>query len=252
MNNNNLSFTAVASIVLAYITLSGCLWHLGYWSTFKFNFLEFANISDIFQSTVYPFFKNFWIFIGLSLLSIGVTALSYFSLLNNKKSQPKNPEFVSHELLYKKIAIFLIAVSAIVSSFFSGVFFGGQIIFKIFPISLGILIGSSLFYLSFLKNQIKKDDVRLIALIGISLFPALNFSLAKSQSFEIKAMLKYNEVTDIITSDSLLSKQLLHTAFLGSTINYHFFYTIIIWHHVNIRFCVLLIRRHNCLQDIRL
>ena len=49
--------------------------------------------------------------------------------------------------------------------------------------------------------------------------------MAKKQSLLIKPLLRYNEVTDISTTDSTISKKVLHTAFLGSTLNFHFFYT---------------------------
>ena len=121
------SFTTFASLVFAYITLSGCLWHLGYWSTFKFNFLEFANISDIFKSTVYPFFKNFWIFFGISFIGIGTGAIMHYSNLG-KKYIPDN----TSALTYKKIAAFLIAISGFTCFFFSGNFFSGKANYVVF------------------------------------------------------------------------------------------------------------------------
>jgi hypothetical protein len=58
----DLPLAAIAGFFLVYSSISGCLWHLGYWSTLKFNFLEFATLTDLFKASVYPFFAKIWIF----------------------------------------------------------------------------------------------------------------------------------------------------------------------------------------------
>ncbi len=220
MEKNKISFATILSITFVYVTLSGCLWHLGYWSTFKFNYLEFANISDLFKSAIYPFFKNIWILIGLSFFGIVNGALIHYSFLQKGYSINSNLQ----QPTYKKITALLILLSSTVALFFSGIFFSTASYIHVFPISVAILLGCFLYNLGLIKNLINDDAVRLLFLILIVVFPAINFSVAKKQSFLIKSMLRYNEVSNVITSDSLASKSISHTAFLGSTSGYHFFF----------------------------
>ena len=45
---SGLSLPVLLSLVAGFFTLSGGLWHLGYWSTFRFNYFEYANLTDLF------------------------------------------------------------------------------------------------------------------------------------------------------------------------------------------------------------
>lgn len=220
--NSKPPFTLYLSFLLAYTTLSGCLWHLGYWSTFKFNFLEFANITDIFKSTIYPFFSNIWIYLVLILFSFGFSYGATFHLI--KKGIPKQDKNLETSNRLRFFVNILIVLCAGLIFFFSGLLFRGKIIWSILPFATGIFIGSILFQFHILKERIKDENLRLLVLILVSLFPSLNFGIAKKQSLQIQLMFRYKQVTQVISSDSILTKSLLNTAYLGSTTTNYFFY----------------------------
>jgi hypothetical protein len=221
-NFSKLTFTSVLSFLLAYTTISGCLWHLGYWSTFKFNFLEFANIADVFKSTIYPFFSNIWFYIIIILFSFGFSYGSTFHLIKNGTPRQDSNSDPSKD--FRSIINLIIVLCAGLIFIFSGLLFRGKIIWTILPFATGIFIGCILFQFDIFKDQIKDTSLRLIILISVCLFPALNFGIAKRQSLQTQFMFRYKQVTEVISSDTALSKSLINTAYLGSTNAHYFFY----------------------------
>jgi len=219
---NKLSLTGFLSFLFAYTTLSGCLWHLGYWSTFKFNFLEFANISDIFKSTIYPFFSNIWFFIVIIIFSFGFSYGATFQL--TKKGTPRSNYSSKPSKKLRSFINLLIILSAALIFIFSGLLFRGKIIWTILPFATGVFIGCILFQFDLFFEHIKDESLRLIILVVIALFPALNFCIAKKQSLQTQFMFRYKQVTEVITSDTALSRSIINTAYLGSTNTNYFFY----------------------------
>lgn len=216
-----LPLTAIASFLLAYATLCGCLWHLGYWSTFKFNFLEYASFSDLFKSSLYPFLSSFWFPIALSIYAVGfVISITFIS----RKKKNVAPQETHGTNLPKNFISILLATSSGFILLFSGIFFKSKAMWIILPFAFAIFISCILLLLGFLKQEIKDESLRLIFFFIIFLYPSLNYGIAKKQSNQILNMVKYKGVVDIVSSDTTLKKMLINSAYLGATNNYYLFF----------------------------
>ncbi|HPG12774.1 MAG TPA: hypothetical protein PLU37_14670 [Chitinophagaceae bacterium] len=210
------SFLKYLPALLLYFTLSGGLWHLGFWATFKINYLEFINVADVFKSTIFPFLDNVWPFISF-ILPIAVWGITI--IFHDNSKEKKHAKVVTYPVL-----ILLMMLFSLVISIFSGIYFTSEQQWRILPISLAFFIGTILFAIDFLKSHIYNEISRYFILVGFAMFPCLNFGISKLEALDIKNMTKYDKVINVNSSDSSLIKNLENTAFLGTTSEYLFFY----------------------------
>jgi hypothetical protein len=215
-----LSFPLLASVVVAYTTVCGCLWHIGYWSTFQFNFLEFASIGDLFKSTLYPLLSSIWIFGALFLFAIGLSTASAILIV---RKPPNNSAPVYSELPIWVTSLLIILFTC-TGFAFSGVLSKNKDNWALLSVSLAGLFSCVVFMLGSLKKQIPDDVLRLGIIFILFLIPSLNFGIAKKLSLQTKNMIRYQAVQHISTTDSILNSVLPNSAYLATTNNFHFFY----------------------------
>jgi hypothetical protein len=220
VNFKSISFPLFASIVVAYTTLCGCLWHIGYWSTFKFNFLEFASISDLFKSTLYPLLSSIWIFAALSFFTLGLTSVPAILVLR-KSLEPQSSN-------YTELPNWVVALLALLFSTtgfaFSGLFFRNKDNWVLLSVTIAGVLTCVIYGIGALKKYMRDDVLRLGTIFILSVVPSLNFGIAKKLSLQTKYMIRYQAVQHISTTDSLLNRALPDAAYLATTNNFHFFY----------------------------
>lgn len=209
-----------APIIVIYTTLCGCLWQLGYWSTFKFNYLEYISISDVFKATVYPFISKMWYYLVLIVFPIGFTEWGKEFVLKQKFDQD---DLIVESRGFRVFLHILILLSAIVAFIFSGLIMRSTNTIMLFPISTSVLVGCLIYKYGFLKKQINDYSLRFIILLGITLYPALNFAFAKQESAQAKIMFRYKKVDEVMAVDTTLNSWLPKLAYLGSSSEFHFF-----------------------------
>lgn len=218
----DLPIAGIASLILGYITFCGAAWHLGYWSTFNFNYLEYANIGELFKSSIYLLLSDTWIFIILMIASGGMVAP--LQLLITQK--PKNPHTALEPLTIGRwTLVFLIMISTAIIFIFGGLLMRSTKSWGFLPFAFSTLFGCLVFLSGLMKNEIKDEISRLLLFIVIFLIPFYSYGSAKRKSGKVKAMFIYKEVESIVTSDSVLNKNLLRTAYLGGSDNHYFFYS---------------------------
>jgi hypothetical protein len=81
---NNLA--VISTILVVYFTICGTLWHIGYWSTFDINILQYITASDIIKIFIIPFLSS-----GLILL-FSYLAFGYVTIADN---------IIAHPFLYQ-------------------------------------------------------------------------------------------------------------------------------------------------------
>src|SRR4028118_1310129 len=79
------SATTLITLIIAYLTIIGFAWHIGFWSTFGINFFEYANVTDLFKSTIYPFLQKSTTLNSMVLLNLAFA----FCIFNINPSVPK-------------------------------------------------------------------------------------------------------------------------------------------------------------------
>lgn len=216
----NFSFASLATFLLAYATICGCLWHLGYWSTFNFNFLEFANISDLFKTTLYPFLSSIWFLIVIVIFSFGSSISMY--LVKLKRPEIRINTQVPYEIPNSFIYNTLLISAGII--FLLGIVIPNKIAWAILPTAFSIFITLIVFITGTLKNHMKDDFLRLGFIFIIVFYPSLNFTIAKKISNESKIFFRYTSVKEVISADSAITRKLVNAAYLATTGGYYFFY----------------------------
>lgn len=211
----------IASVLLGYITLSGIAWHLGYWSTFNFNFLEYANIGDLFKSSIYLLLSNTWMYLVLFTVCAGL-AVPMYLYLSKKPGNSNNPP--SRLKVNRITLVILIGCSTVAIWIFGGILARNNRKWDFMPIAFSILFGTMIFTTRLFQTVIKDEWDRLMLLVAILLIPFYCYGSAKKISIKTKTMFIYKEVIAIKTSDTMLSKSLLNSAYLGGSSHHYFFY----------------------------
>lgn len=217
----DIPFAGIATILFGYITLCGCLWHLGYWSTFKFNFLEYANFSDLFKSSIYPFLSNIWFLIVICIFSFGFSVSISLTMPRRQITKQVQQTFT---IIPNYVLASLIVISTGIIFVFSGILFKSKGNWSLLPYAFAVFIGCIAFISGVLKNEIKDETIRLFVFISLLLPLTLNYGTAKQQSIQTQFMFKYNAVTYVDVADTTLRKNLLNSAYLGATTSHYFFF----------------------------
>lgn len=213
------SFAGIASFLLAYATLTGCMWHLGYWSTFKFNFLEYANVSDLFKSTIYPFFSATWYVVVIFVICGGITLGFSLTVISSERSERKEPLTD----LSKPLLGIAFSFSALSFAIYSGFLWDVQNQ-TIAAVSAAVFIASLLFLSGIFKNEIKDGILRWLLFVSILMVPAISYGVAKKESTYAKWKIRYHGVMSVNSPDSALKSSVLNTVYLGNANNRYFFF----------------------------
>lgn len=223
MDKKEFPFPIVSAFSIGYITLCGILWHLGYWSTFNFNFLEFASISDLFKATISPFLSRSWYFFALILMSFGLTNASIYTLRISGKYKSidlnEPDKFVNNPNAAKWIDLMIFAFATLGG--LSILSFGSRyLIFDTITTSLSL----SFIFLRFglFEKYFNSDIYRIILIFSITIFACLYFSIAKTQSMQTKMRFRYKKISAITAEDSTIRNSVINNPYLGSTANFTF------------------------------
>lgn len=223
---NALSLPVLLSLIAGFFTLSGGLWHLGYWSTFQFNYFEYANLTDLFKSSFYLFFGKIWPVVGLLLF---VSAAFYFNLNSFKKEVNKIDNDPQAELTIGEgknkswVLDFIIGlVLLFIGTFTSLTHNETAFVFFPFLISLALLI--QLVRISFLKGVIKNESARILFIFFFVVYPVSNFFVGKSTAKKIINGSFASIITDFDSQNKTLDTILLGKPYLGSSSDFHFIY----------------------------
>ena len=211
MQKVNLSF--LISVLILYFGLCGGLWHLGFWSTFDINFLQYINLTDIIKSFVFPFITaTGYVLIGF----IATTLANYHDRLDNPESlvfgMGSNTPFGKFLNKNVEIIVFLyifgITVFAIT---------GGQIKYLLIPFLIASPLSIYLTNRNYLFKSILSPDLRSAAITFVIILPLMSFCFAKMQSLDIYENKSFKKIVEIGTNDSENIDNILGLKYLGST-----------------------------------
>lgn len=212
-------FVVTTGIILGYIAISSSLWHIGYWSTFNFNYFEYSSLTDLFKATIFPLLKNLWLFIFLLLFCFFTIFIftnpnipdsnNSIQIFKKTKSPLKIPSYFP---TFFSLVIFLILL-IVNNTYISMMMFCPLLVITISY----ILVQRDIFHKFFLGNR---SWVSLILLLIA--YPIFNFWIAKHTSLKILYKYQYESISQIILNDSSLQKKFTNQPFLGSTEKYSF------------------------------
>ena len=208
-------FAIVSSMSIVYFTACGSLWHIGYWSTFDINILQYISVSDIIKSFIFPFLSSALIILFFYLLFNYVTIADnigkpgkYFSGLGKETKVGK--------YLYKNRIIFLTIYIIFISFLF---LMGNNMKWVLLPFLISIPIGLYLSYQKFFIEVIPHPDLRNFIFIFLVLLPLLSFGLAKQKSLTIQNNIEYKIVIAIGSNSQTNFKIFIGYKYLGSAGN---------------------------------
>ena len=223
---NGFSLPVLLSLIAGFFTLSGGLWHLGYWSTFQFNYFEYANLTDLFKSSFYLFFGKIWPLVGLLLFILGA---SFFNLDSIRATENKIDSNLQSELDTKtqKKKQFTIDIIIGAALLFIGIFTSftyNETAFVFLPIFICLVLVLLLTRINFLKKYIKNEVIRTLIFFFFVVYPVANFFVGKSTAKQIINGSKASIITDINSDNKNLDTILLGKPYLGSSADFHFVY----------------------------
>jgi hypothetical protein len=227
MESKEYSIPTLSALIIGYITTCGILWHIGYWSTFDFNYLEYANLSDLFKVTLYPFLSTIWVLLATLLFSGGLSGVITLSIMNYHRNRIAKGKIVSTTNEQGRPSSHLIYLIITLCIFVSGCLImaspNGNLVLSTWLIGFAV---SLLVYSQNILIQYFKTDIGRFLIVSVLIFYALfNFTNAKTKSFQISYRFKYNTIDEILTGDSSLNKLVLNKPFLGTTEKYTFVLT---------------------------
>lgn len=226
-----ISFPLLISIIAGFFTISGGLWHLGYWSTFKFNYFEYASLTDLFKSSFYLFLDRTWDFLGIIILTSGLSYFQYFYLI--KIVDPS--EIDKSSQLYKRmerngrrlnrVLDAVIIISLIVTGIY--IVLGWMLLYSLeilpFTISIGLIAIASRHKIAkkITENSLVSESLIIIALV----YAVFNFFIGKSTANKVIDGIKFYGITSFQSSNRIWNKDVLGSPYIGYTSDYHFIYS---------------------------
>jgi len=210
---NKINPTFLITFLLLYFGACGGLWHIGYWSTFDINFLQYINLTDIIKSFVYPFAASS----GTALvLYISTTLANYHDRLDNpeslifgKGSNTKTGIFLN------KYVVLIVSLYILALSNFA--IFGGNIKWSLIPFLVAVPLSVYLTNRNLVFNFIINPDLRSWAIIFMLVLPLMSFCFAKKQSIEIFENKSFKKITEIQPDNDKKYNILLGLKYLGAT-----------------------------------
>lgn len=178
--DNQIKYKPLLAFALPYLMLCAGLWHIGYWSTFKINILQYLDIADIIKSFIYPFISSVAFYFGGQII---MTLFFQNSLFWQKTFPYGGAEQVTKPKTLKIIRIFLIVI-AILNFTMLFLWQDTQKWIWIF-FSISIFLGVFLNNRNFLDTIIQERNLRLNIVYTIVLIPCLSFGLAKKASYDV-------------------------------------------------------------------
>lgn len=199
----------VITIIIVYFGICGGLWHIGYWSTFEVNFLQYIDFVDVIKDFIFPFLMSCGMFM---YLFIPICCIYY----SNELKWGLDGKIIKYNKPYLFISIVGICFAL------SGFLYFSELQFKwrAIPFIISIPLGWSAVHYYVLLPSIKSKTLRMIIFSYIFFMPVSSFCLAKAQSEKTEISNSINMVIKIafINSDNArLSSKFLGQTFLGNT-----------------------------------
>jgi hypothetical protein len=214
--NNRPNSTVIITLILLYFGACGGLWHIGFWSTFDINFLQYIGISDIIKDFAFPF-----------ITSAGVLLFTFlFVTFANYHDRFKDPEsFLYGKGRNSKTGIFLNkSVIMFITIYTIGILafaiWGNNNKWTFIPFLISTPLAIFLTNHNFLSKTIVNPDIRVSVINFIIILPIISFCFSKKESLEIYQNLSYKKISaiELINVDSRSeTESLVGLKFLGST-----------------------------------
>lgn len=208
-------FAILSTVSIIYFTTCGALWHLGYWSTFDINILQYISVTDIIKSFVFPFLSS------AIVLLFSYFVINYMTIADNigkpdqyLSGRGKNTK-IGQNLNKNKFFFLTIYLCFLVTLYI----YGNEYKWEFLPILIAIPIGIFFSHQTFFINKISHPDLRYFVVTFIALLPLISFGLAKKESLSIRDNQKYKIVTRIESSSKTNLNGLIGYKFLGSAGN---------------------------------
>lgn len=205
--------TILITLLILYFGACGGLWHIGFWSTFNINFLQYISLVDIIKSFVYPFITSSG---GTLLIYISTTLANYHDRIDNPES------LIFGKGSSTKVGVFLnrykvIIVTLYICTITMFALFGGEVKWYLIPFLIASPLSVYFTNRNLLFNFIPNPDLRSSAITFVLVLPLLSFCFAKVQSLEIYENKSYKKVTEINTTEKSGLNDLIGYKYLGST-----------------------------------
>lgn len=210
---NNLKL--ISTFMVVYFTICGTLWHIGYWSTFNINILQYITVVDLIKSFIFPFLSS-----GVFLL-FGYLFTSYVTIADNIN----NPQKISSgkwrntrvgKYLNKNKYGILTIYFCLISIIF---IYGSHPKWILLPFLIAIPMGIILSHRKFSIDIISHPDLRNFTMVFFVCLPLISFGLAKYDGLAVRDNIKYRIVSDLECNSETNLESLIGFKYLGEAGN---------------------------------
>lgn len=210
---NNL--TVISSIMIVYFTICGTLWHIGYWSTFDINILQYITVGEIIKSFIIPFLSSGIIFL-ITYFTINYVTIADNINKTDKYFSGKGKDTRVGRYLNKNKYFFLTCYFVLLFFIY---LFASHPKWLFLPLLLAIPIGIILSHQQLFINIIPHPDLRYFVLTLFVYLPLLSFGLSKYNGLNVRDNIKYKMISKIETSSKTNLDSLIGFKYLGSAGN---------------------------------
>lgn len=202
--SEKINSTLLVTIAISYFGTCAGLWHIGFWSSYDINYLQYIGLTDIIKNFISPF-----------VTSLGTVFLVIF--LNSfigRRAYGKGRNTDLGVVLNKGIPVFLI-IYIICSVLF--VIAVGNKAWPFLPYFIAIPISLYIDRTAFLSKLINEPSVRFYVVFFLILLPLFSFCYAKDQSIRIRDNISYKRIIDLQFSNNQTSTQIIGQKLIGTS-----------------------------------
>src|SRR5258708_4462422 len=176
---NDIKYKFLFIAIIPFLTICAGLYHIGYWSTFDINILQYLDISDLIKSFIYPFISSVIVYflgylIEAFLFPKNSTLWRTFNVITEDEYKSK-PFRIRRAIGYIISTLFCLWL----------IFYGGNEKWFLIPFFLSIVVGNILNSRQFLSSLIPEINLRANLVYTILLIPFLSFGFGKGESMKI-------------------------------------------------------------------
>ena len=193
MKYEKYSSTFLITFSIFYFGACAGLWHIGYWSTFDINYLQYIGLSDIIKDFVFPFLTS----CGIFIISFVVSSIS-----NYHDRIDKTESLIYGRGRDSKLGLFLNKwLIIIIPLYFTNILlfavFGGDIKYTILPFIISLPLAVFLTNRLTISKTIINPDIRFNIINFILILPLISFCFSKRQSLDIYKNHSYKIISAI-------------------------------------------------------
>jgi hypothetical protein len=213
---------AYATLLIAYFTACGGLWHIGYWTTFDINILQYLTLSDIIKSYIIPFITSSVYFFATYLYTA-------FIIYSTKIKNPGEHSFgkganTKLGIMFNKYLSIILMLDFLLIVIL--LVWGPDYKWIFVAVLISAPISVRLTNTNLMTNIFANPDIRVSIFNFLIALPILSFGFAKWTSYKVFKNKNYEIISKLESNSLKNTNQLIGLKYLGTVGDVYFLSTV--------------------------